>query len=239
MNETGFNIILLLMIIVIIGIIVLLSARAIGPWMSRHLSWKRNVLCAGVYLAILIMLVPISYLLPRQGFLQPSGDKSQTVLITPEDVVDSFSSVDNPGQVKGVYKNNTQTFKLDTNQLTFDESANQGNYQILIKRKAVNDGEIEVSSYTPERLIKEINYEKNILPPSISLKSGTLSIKAPSQQNLEFKQFIADFTVNQFYHINQKSFDLNRMNPGWNIIYLRVPQSVEIQGSTYNVHILK
>ncbi|HVJ48151.1 hypothetical protein [Desulfitobacterium sp.] len=240
MNETGLNIIPLLLFIVIIGTIVLFSARAIGPWMSQHISWKRNILCAGVYLAILIMLVPISYLLPRQGFMQPGGDKSQTVLYSPTDVVDNFSSVENPDQVKGVYKNNSQTFKLDTNSLAFDGSVNQGNYQILIKRKDVDDGEIEVSSYTSEQIIGDINFTKNILPPSISLQSGTLSIKAPSRQNLEFKQFMADFTVDQFKHLNQNLLDNYSGDPNWRIIYLRVPQSVKIHHNLneYNVHTL-
>lgn len=209
--------------------------------MSRQLSWKRNALWAGAYLVILVILVPLSYLLPSQGFMQSDVDESQIVLDQSIDVVERVSSVEEPDQIEGIYKNKTQTFKLDTNFLTLDESATHGNYLIFIKRKGVDDGEIEVSSYATERFVGGANLAKNILPspPNISLKNGRLFINAPERLNLEFKVFMADFTVDQFKHVNQNSFDSYRSPSMWKIIYLQVPQSVEIYNSnTYNVHIL-
>lgn len=239
MIETGFNLTLLIFLIIVIGSIILLSTQAIRPWMSRRSSWKRNVLWARIYLAILFTLLPIHYLLPRQGFMQSSGDNSQTVLISPTDILESFSSVENPGQVKGVYKNGTQTFKVDTNNITFDVSAIPGSYQIFVKRKNNDDGEIEVNSYIADRFVGKINYEKGVLPPIISLKNGRLFINPPERQNLEFKVFMADFTIDQFKHINDKIMANFETPPEAKILYLRVPQSLEIQNpNIYNVHIL-
>lgn len=239
MNETGFiNIGLLIilgMIIVFLFFIAQLSVRIL----SRYVSWKRNILFAGVYLALLIMLIPLSYLLPRQGFIQAGADKNEINLSSPEDIITLFSSEDNPDQIKGIHKNKSQTFETHINSLSFDGSVNRGNYLVFIKRKAVDDGEVEMSSYVIERLIGEINYTKSILPAKVSLDNGYLSIAEPSHQNLEFKQFMSDFTIDQFKHLNSKSLDTYGY-PDWNIIYLRVPQSTEIHNySNNNVHVLK
>lgn len=240
MTETGFNLTLLIFLIIFIGSIILFSMQAIRPWISRRSSWRRNTLWAGIYLAILFTLLPIHYLLPRQGFMQSSNDNSQTVLISPTDIIESFSSVENPDQVKGLYKNNTQTFKLDSNNITFDVSAIPVNYQIFVKRKNNDDGEIEVRSYITDRLAGKSNYAKNVSPPIISLKNGRLFINNPhEQQKLEFKAFMADFTIDQFNHANNKLMGSFQTLPGVKILYLRVPQSLELQNSNnFNVHIL-
>lgn len=241
MNETGFNMSSILLLIVILGALIftiLFFARTIRPWMTNHLSWKRNILFAGAYFAILILLVPLSYLLPKHGFIQADSKKSQISLYSPEDIITLFSSEDNPDPIKGIYKNKSQIFKVDSDSLKFFISPNQGNYQILIKRKAVDDGEVEVRSYTTEQFLGDFNYTKDISAPTIDLQNGVLSIHGGSHKTLEFKQFIADFTVDQFKHVNPKSIEPYG-NPDWNIIYLSVPQSLEIKGSSSNVHLLK
>lgn len=241
MNETGFYIGSILLLVVIIGTLILtlfFSMNTIRHWMTNHLSWKRNIFFAGSYLAILILLVPLSYLLPRQGFIQTDTEKSQLSLNSSDDIVTLFSSVDNPDQIKGIYKNKSQIFKVDSDSLNF-HTPNQGVYQILIKRKAVDDGEVEVSSYTTEQFFGDFNYTKDISAQTIDLQNGMLSIQQVSyHKTLEFKQFIADFTVDQFKHVNPNSIGFNG-NPYWNIIYLRVPKSLEIEDSSSNVHFLK
>jgi hypothetical protein len=239
MNETGFNLIPLFFFVVITGILIFLLVRVILPWMSQRITWKRNVLGIGLYLAILTMLVPLTYLLPRQGFLQPSRDESQMALVSPEVVVGLFSSVKNPDQLQGVIKNNSQTFKLNEDSLTLDEFGNRGDYHVFIKRKDRDDGEIEVSTYIPEQLIGGFDSAKGVLPPEILLRNGRLVINPPEHQNLEFKRFMADFTVDQFKHLNQESLDIYKASFLWKAIYIKVPQNLTIDYSKgSNVHVL-
>lgn len=242
MNENGFFFGSILLLVVIIGILILtlfFSLKAIRHWLDNHLSWKRNLFFAGGYLAILILLVPLSYLLPRQGFIQEDTEKNQLSLNSSEDIVTLFSSEDNPDQIKGIYKNKNQIFKVDSETHKFQIAPNQFSYQFLIKRKAVDDGEVEVSSYTTEQYLGDFNYAKEISAPTIDLQNGLLSIQPVSHhKTLEFKQFITDFTVDQFKHVNPKSIEPNR-SPDWNFIYLRIPKSLEIGGSSGNVHLLK
>lgn len=237
MTETGSN--LLIFLIIFIGSIILLSMQVIRPWMSRRSSWKRNALWAGIYLAILLALLPLHYLIPRQEFMQSSSDNSQTGLIAPSDITESFSSVENPDLIEGVYKNSTQTFKLDTNNITFDVSAIPVSYQIFVKRKDIDDSEVEVSGYITDRFVGKISYAKSFSPPILLLKNGRLFINPPERQNLEFKAFMADFTIDQFKHINDELMRNLYTPPGEKILYLHVPQSLEIQNSNnFNLHVL-
>lgn len=135
MNETGFVNIGLFIILGVIIVFLFLMAQLSVRILSRYVSWKRNILFAGVYLAILILLVPLSYLLPRQGFTQVETNKNEMNLNSPEDVVTLFSSEDNPDQIKGIYKNKSQTFTAHVNSLSFDSSVNRGNNLVFIKEK--------------------------------------------------------------------------------------------------------
>lgn len=238
MNETGFINIGLFIILGVIIVFLFLAAQLSVRILSRYVSWKRNIFVAGTYLALLILLIPLSYLLPRQGFIQAATDKNDINLYSPEDVLTLFSSEDNPDQIKGIYKNKSQTFTTQLSSLSFDSSVDRGNNLVFIKRKTVDDGEVEMSSYTNELLFGGIDFAKSTLPPNVFLDNGYLSIKEPSHQSLEYKQFMADFTIEQFKHINSKSLD-SYSNQGWNIIYLRVPQSMEIYNYSKNVHVLK
>lgn len=238
-SSTSLNLIPLFIFMIFIGILVIVFTRVIKPWVNGNLSWKKNSFFAGLYLALLFILVPIFYLLPTQEFAQPSEVKSQNIDHSRTDVVDSFSSTENLDQIQGVYKNSTQTFKVDTHVLSFNEAINRGNYQIFIKRSDVNDGEIEVSTYIYEQFSGKIDLTKRIPPPSISLQNGRLTIETGGQSSFEFKQFLADFTVDQFRHHNQEWFYTYRSPSDWRIIYLRVPQNLEIQNpNSYNIHVL-
>jgi len=78
-----------------------------------------------------------------------------------------------------------------------------------------------------------IDFTKLILPPAVSLQKGTLSITAASPQRLDFKQFKADVLVDQFKTQNMRNLYTGRVSFGFQIIYIRVPKSLEINEGKY------
>lgn len=226
-----------LIFMLVVFTVVLFSMRAIRPWINRYISWRRNVILAGVYIAVLIVLVPICLLLPRREFMQTSGDREsdQTVMVAPIGLMNGFPLDGNLDQIKGIYRNSNQTFKLDKDKLTFDDSARKGNYKILVKRKAIDDGQIEVSTYITGYFVGKLDFTELVLPPSIFIQKGILSIEDPSPQNLNFIAFTADFTLNQFKHLNLQPNDSFSSQLGMRLIYLSVPKSLEIDNETKNV----
>ncbi|GAB6171502.1 hypothetical protein JCM15765_09800 [Paradesulfitobacterium aromaticivorans] len=242
MNVMPRNIVLLPLLLLIIFGFGLLLVKAIRPRVNYFTTWRNNARFAGLYLALLIVLVPIYYLLPDQGFMQVSEGKNLADARTEGDMTGvydyRFPPEGNLDQLPGVYKNSSQKFKVDTNKLTLKEAPTMG-YQILIARKDVDDSEIEVSTYVAPHVAGGMNFTNLVLPPIISVQNGMLSVQAPSQQQLEFSRFNADFTINQFKQVNQTIQGMSAsVNVGWKVIYLLVPKSLEIDSGAANVQMV-
>ncbi|WP_156146219.1 hypothetical protein [Desulfosporosinus sp. I2] len=197
---------------------------------------------AGLYLGLLIILVPTLYMLPDKSFVKLMDDKDQAIVLSQDAISSMYQHLPlavNLDTQQGIYRLSSQTFKVDTKQLSFniDGAINSGNHQIFVERKDVDDGEIEVSTYEATQLVGGIDFTKLILPLTVSYQNGTLSFRSAGRQTFDFRQFNPDFTVNQFK--GQTFWDLNRGSSIFSgqIIYLRVPKSLEIDQGKYNDYI--
>jgi hypothetical protein len=207
-------------------------AKNLRPRLNRLFTWKNNLLFAGGYLALLILLTPISAYLLKDGSFQTNPDKNM-ITQSPKNWADNlnFYRIPPEGNLETnseIYKNSSQKFRLTSNTLTIESSSSSEYNQILIERKNINDGEVEVNTYVAPHYAGSIDITKMILPPNISLMDGTMSFQAPSEQILEFKRFNSDFTINQFKRENQNTREMSSSHFGWKAIYLRVPQNLEI-----------
>jgi len=226
---------LLLIVIVLRDIVPILRLK-----ISAFVTWRRSFIVAGIYLGILILIVPILYRLPNEGFneLRENKNQAETETISHNTINDLLNHIPLKGDLDkqaGFYRNSNNTFKVDTGKLGFNGSAN-ANYQIFVERKDVDDGEIEISTYTATHTVGNADFTKLILPPVISYKNGMLSIKSANQQRLDFKQFNADFTIAQFKNETWGigSDVSSGFGFGWKMIYLRVPTSLEINKENFN-----
>lgn len=232
-----FSSLLLLIIIAIVFIVPKIRLK-----ISAYISWKSNLIVAGLYLGVLIMLVPISYLLPDNDFIKLIDDKDQSVLRSQNAISNLYNDlplkVDLDKQA-GVYKLSSQTFQVAAKKLSFkfDEAIPSGNHQVFVERKDVDDGEFEVSTYVATQLVGGIDFTKLISPLAVSFQNGTVSFGSARHQRFDFRQFIPDFTVNQFK--GQTFWNLNRGSAIFSgqIIYLRVPKSLELDQGKYHDYI--
>ncbi|MCO1601177.1 hypothetical protein [Desulfosporosinus nitroreducens] len=177
------------------------------------------------------MLVPILYMLPNKDFVKIVENKDQAIASS-SNLMNNlynqhFPTEGDLDKLEGIYKNSDQTFKLDSSKLSFDLQPGTENYHVLIERKELDDGEIDVSTYVTAQYVGEVNFTKRLLPPAISVDNGMLSLRAPDRQTFEFKQFNIDFTMAQF---NNQNSSIHEMSPHFanQIIFIRVPQSLEI-----------
>lgn len=240
MNVMPIRIIILPLLLLIILGVALFLVKKMKFRMNRLMTWRNNARLAGLYVVLLIALLPIYYLLPSQGFMQAGEENNLAFSETQRDFTygyNPFPPEGNPDQLPGVYKNDSHQFEIDTNKLMLEESPNTS-YRILIARKDVDDGKIEVSSYITPHVAGGIDFTKSVLPPAIFWQQGTLLIQAPSQQQLEFRGLISDFTIKQFKQVNQGIRNMGSTSFGWKVIYLRVPKSMEIDSGTTNVQMV-
>ena len=224
---------ILLIVIVLRDIVPILRLK-----ISAFVTWRRSFIVAGIYLGILILIVPILYMLPNEGLNELGENRNQAETISQNTINDLLNHIPLKGDLDkqaGLYRNSNNTFKVDTKKLGFNGSAN-ANYQIFVERKDVDDGEIEISTYTATHTVGNADFTKLILPPVISYKNGMLSMKSANQQRLDFKQFNSDFTIAQFK--NQTwgigSDVSSGFGFGWKMIYIRVPKSLEIDKENFN-----
>ncbi len=230
------NIILLPIFLVLIGITIVFIVPIIRSRVLGVLSWKKTLILAGLYLGILITLVPILYLLPDEAFIKQVNNKDQSIR-TSQNLMNALYSHQIPAEVdlakmEGIYKNSSNSFKLDSNKLSFNIQVSMGSRHVFVERKPVDDGEIDISTYVTAQYMGEVNFTHQITPPTFTFHNGTLSLIAPGYQTLMFRQFNADFTVDQFKKQNSAIPGMST-NFGGQIIYIRVPKSLLIDGGQY------
>ena len=228
--------IIMILFLLFIGIACFsLLTKGLWPRINRRLTWKNNLLLAGAYLVLLFLLVPLSALIPQDDFVRSSKDGDKELFITqaPRDWSADSRKYHIPldghfDEQSGLYKNSSQSFQMDTNQLTLVGSANTGYERIFIERKDSEDGEIEVSSYVAPHYADAVDFTRMVSPPKISFEKGTMTIEAPSQQNLVFKNESDSFTVGQFKPNNQNARKGNASIFGGKAIHIRIPKNLEI-----------
>lgn len=239
MNLLPLNVILLPLTLLVIALVIRFITPIIKTRMSGLMTWKRSFIFAGLYLGVLIMLVPMLLMLPDKGYIKLIENRDQAIGLS-QNLIDELNHHLTTGQsldkLQGIYKISGQNFKVETNKLLFifNERNFTGDYRIFVERKDVDDGEIGVSTYATTQLAGGIDLTKLILPPAVSFQKGTLSLKSPSRQTFEFKQFKNDFTVDQFKLQNYGNFIGMRSSFGGQVIYISVPKSLEIDKGIYS-----
>jgi len=198
MNISPLNFILLPLLILLVVVVLRDILPLIRLKISPFFTWKKRLIAAGIYLGILILIVPIFYMLPNEDLNKSGENRNQPAIFSQKVINDLHSHIPLKGDLAkqpGLYRNSNYTFKADTKKIAFNRSAN-ANDLIFVERKDVEDGEIELSTYAANQTVGDIDFTKLILPPVISYQNGMLSIKSANQQRLDFRQFKPDFTVN-------------------------------------------
>ncbi len=228
----------LLLSVLSIIIIVAIIRFGVVILKANFFSWQKNSVLAGVYLAVLLILVPLLYLLPDHDFSKQFMNINQNVWQPDPEELSNCVAQGNLDQQNGVFKKNSLKFKLEGNNLGFNIAGDSaGEYQIFIRRKDVNDGEIEVSTYVlPPNSMFGVDYTRQILPPDMSLSNGLLIIKSGQRQELNFKRFEADFILNQFKQSNMPYN--NGRESGGRLICVNVPKSLVIDDGNNHVTIV-
>lgn len=237
MNLTAMNLIVLPLVILLIVIVFRFIVPIIQIRIKGLITWKRSFMLAGLYLGILILLVPILYLLPNNDFIELVDQKDQAFMQSQNEINDLYNQLHiNSDTQQGIYQLSSQIYKVDTKTVVFkvDLPTYSGDYQIFVERKDIDDEVIEVSTFIATQLVGGIDLSKLRLPLAVSFQNGTLSFRSIGQQTFDFRQFKPDFTVYQFKKLNLKSQTRASSNLSGQIIYIRVPKSLEIDKGKHN-----
>ena len=223
------NLMSLFILIFIIGLLLIPVSRIKGYF----ITWQGSLVLTGVYLAALLVLIPLLYLLPDQGMIKDSPNIDQAAWqVTLEELYNLPAQID-LHEPDGLYKTGSMTFKFGGDKLEFKVAENAGGSIVMVERKDVDDGKIEISTYTTPYRIDDIDFTELVFPLDISLENNILTVGMENQR-LEFSVFKGDFVTDQFK--GNKMFTTPRgINYGWQIVYVHIPKSLATEGESWNL----
>ncbi len=101
--------------------------------------------------------------------------------------------------------------------------------QIVVEKKNRNDGKIEATFYQSHASMngRDISIFKQSIQLEINNDKGILVIGNPKKRIIEYYQFANVFTINQFTGVKSFKYSSSFVD-GINVLYLRIPQGIEI-----------
>ncbi|MGM0876246.1 MAG: hypothetical protein ACQEWV_16115 [Bacillota bacterium] len=102
----------------------------------------------------------------------------------------------------------------------------------LVERKDVNDNKIEVTQYHTRTIIQNIELTNEVGPFIIELAEDTLTIGDPNDIEFHVGKFDKEFTITQFTEEWSIEDPFSNEEDIWgeNVLYIRVPKDVEVNG---------
>jgi len=230
------NLIVLPIVLVLVVIIISLAPKFSNKLMPL-LTWRKSAIIAGVYLFVLVLSAAMTAALPNTGFWLSEGNDG-TGNLQSGNVSTNFFTIRNLKDFEhqpGLHLRSQQIFKMAQGTLKLGYESNSVNFQVYIERKNVDDGKIDVLTYSTPYYAGYIDYTNLLLPPRVSFQEGILLIES-THQTLNLKLFKPNFTQTQFERKNAVSLQdpLRSMNFGRDEVLIRVPKSLKIdQGQNY------
>lgn len=224
----------ILFLIIIIAIIY----TGVNSIKKGRLLQKLNLkLVLGIYGALLLVAVGVFYLLPIEESLN-NVVENQKELAQAERAGYLLMNAASEGKqiekvnIDGVLIKKQWDFPYEGKQLDITQVGQQYSSPfILVERKEGDDGQIEVIHYYTRTIIENIEFTDERGPFTIQLEKDQLMISNPNMIDINVGQFAKEFTISQFTSQNGMDLfsDVNQID-GTNVLYIRVPKNVEVEG---------
>lgn len=195
-------------------------------------SYTRLVL--SIYLTFLLISVSIFYAIADPSESVPMSDRYTTEEMHLREYntqTDEFYNALYRGQLdeyEGAIVNKQWTLEYNQERLLVT-IANNRDYKppIAIKRKDVNDGKIEVASYSSK---VPASYQDIVVnPPQVSIMENQLKIIPPQPKHVEMVYFDVDIiTSAQFTGKGMFSYTGSHILPRHQVLYLQIPSELII-----------
>lgn len=202
-----------------------------------RISLGKIRLVVSLYIALLFVSVPVFYAIAKPGAPEPIDtiENGPGQYSYHDSRIDEFYDAFYEGRLdnyKGAEINARWNFDYQGERLTITAPEHESySTRIVLQRKDVRDGKLEVVSYAP-KLPNRLTLAN---PPDIRLKGDHLVILQPERIHLEAIRFEHDFTVAQF---TGKGFSMERPHYffGDTVLYLRIPENLLVDTDESTEH---
>lgn len=231
------------MVSLIFPLIILLIIIALVALNKAHIPLNKTRLAVGLYVALLLVSVPVFYAVAEPGAPEPMPEPRQIIerdreRITLEEIrINSFYEAFHEGRLSEyegaeIIARWRFDYQEESLEITFQDYRLYSTL-IAVERKEADDGQLDVLYYAPKQ-----PFDLTLVnPPDIRLAGNQLQILEPERLHLEVVQFFHDFTMAQFTGLGISSTRGAPVFFGDNsILYLRIPEDLRIDTDESTEH---
>lgn len=113
---------------------------------------------------------------------------------------------------------------------------------ILVERKNIDDGKIEVINYVTRSTVNGIDITDKIKPTSVELIKDNLTVNYGLNQPIKLNQYNPDIAIHQFMKSSQYKYEIGLNQStffGMKIVSIKIPKSLQIdKASSDNIQMI-
>ena len=226
---------LILFLILIAGMAGMMAKMMMGGSGKRgRFSYLRRVkVVFTVYLAVLILCMIVSLLLPPPGGVELKRVKDKEVERESQQLYELAAE----GRVEALdpaFLGKKWVFDYDQQRL--DLAFQDGNMMmpVIVKRKAGDDGKIEAAYYRARYSMNGFDITKLIDDPKLQLSNRTLTLLKQASGKLKFSTYNSVFSVKQLKGESGTGFSSSSIG-GTRILFLSIPKNLELQSENMEI----
>lgn len=193
----------------------------------RQVSGQKTKIIIVLYLGVLFIAFPVSFLLPNKTEDNPKNAQERKLAENASILLDTAIQNGNFSEIENFTEKKTWSFTYEKDQITLNYPNMDHSLQVVVDRKQTNENTIDITYYTTPYMIEDYDYTHLIRKPEIKLIDDSLLITNPnSEVDLEFKGFHKEIPIVQF--TEEKMQDGFFHVRGRDALYLKVPEHLKI-----------
>ncbi|HHY73223.1 MAG TPA: hypothetical protein GX497_08350 [Bacillus bacterium] len=189
-----------------------------------------------VYIAILLIatVITFGFTIKPESKVERVSDKEIAKAVEAENNFYHYVEAGMLANADGVFVNKEWQFPYEDRRLIITSTAIDGSQAWVVverKKEIKGDNQIDIIQYMTKSIIDDYDYSHLLEAPKITVNKQEVQIIPTKRTELKLAKFTKEFTISQFtddQFVNERIFgDVNHVR-GQNVLYLRVPASLEV-----------
>lgn len=186
-----------------------------------------------IYFAVLLCSPVVLRLLPPESFAAPVDAATLRKVEAAARDLFPAAMAGRPESVDGVRKLGEWRLNLTGDSLIISGTYPYSDLNVFVERKDENNGVIEATHYFSGAILEMIDFSAQVRPVEISLVGNNLIISEPKRHIIKVSRFWQDSMAVQILGDGTARRHLPLDVTGEQLLYLRIPQGVQIEKSHY------
>ncbi|WP_421383120.1 hypothetical protein ACOJQI_02220 [Bacillus salacetis] len=217
--------------LLIVAAIIAFAFFLAKPLGEKLLNGKRGNMIFRGYLILLVIGALVSNVIPVDSSFK--GEiKTDTEVKKANEQDGAFFRMVHEGKIdeaEGAMKAGEWEFDFEGEGIRVPNSGSQY-MPVVVEIKDEDDGKIEVAYYVSRAFIENIDVTEEITPPEVDIVDSVIRILPPPAEEIKIAKVTQPYPFTQFHGGNNPFEEEHRTYLGQEVIYLKVPKGVKVDG---------